>query len=193
MLNALERFEGGIALDASVFINLIATDCVADILGALPWPVQMEERALAEAFRDPRNGGSTEPVLRELGEAGLLSRVCLSGSSLDIFAQLTGAPAPDDLGDGEAATIALAHATGDIVATDDGKATRICRETMPTIKVCTTIDMFRYRGVGRVLGAERLQQVVTAALSIARMRVPVAHRPWVAELLGDCAAIKKGR
>lgn len=193
MLNTLERFGGGIALDASVFINLIATDCIADILRVLPWPVRMEERAIAETFRDPRNGGSTAPLLRELGDAGLLTRCRLSDASLDLFARLTGAPAPDDLGDGEAATIALAHVAGDIVATDDVKATRICRDTMPSIRVCTTIDVFRYDGVSRAVGAERLQQAVEAARRFARMRVPFEHRPWVDALLRDGLTRKIGR
>lgn len=185
MLNTLEPNEADLVLDASSFINLIATDFAEAILTSMPWSARIEHRALREVFRDPRNGNSAEPYIGQLIGAGLLRRVFLEGRALGIFGELTGAPAPDDLGDGEAATIAYAWKTVHVVATDDRKALRICRSSHPEIRICSTIDLFRCEAVISALGRSTLQTAVRNALSLARMRVPTEHRSWVASLLAD--------
>jgi predicted nucleic acid-binding protein len=117
-----------LVLDASVVINLLGSGRPADVLRLLGRQTVVEERALAEVRRDPSNGRPAQEALNALQMAGLIRCERLSRQGYPSFLALTGAAPPDDLDDGEAATIAHAD---DIAATpvlDDKKAARICAD-----------------------------------------------------------------
>lgn len=118
-----ERPNVPLVLDASVVINLLATGQVEVILGTLPHAVVVEEIARLEVRRNPRDRGSAQQAIQALADAGLLAVEAMDGAAETIFFELTGAAPPNDLGDGEAATIAHAITIGGGVAIDERKRT----------------------------------------------------------------------
>ena len=120
---------GGLVLDTSVLINLLATEAMNAILEALAVPCHAPQQVLAEVCRDPVTGvifPAERHPLREKSSA--VSILALEGTELDLFLRIVGAPAGDALGDGEAAAIAVAISRGLDLVIDDRKARRIVRE-----------------------------------------------------------------
>ena len=91
---------GGLVLDTSVWINLLATEMTQSILGALKTHCTIPSQVAAEIKRNPITG---EPIVAEdlllLGPANQISIVVLNGPELELFFDLVGAPAVDALGD----------------------------------------------------------------------------------------------
>ncbi|MCC7386746.1 MAG: hypothetical protein IT384_33230 [Deltaproteobacteria bacterium] len=161
-----------VVLDASVLINLIATEVPGELLESLDVDVVVREQAWSEVTRDPRGRGPPALVLDPLRAAGNLSVVPLEGVALATFMELVSAPSPDDLGDGESATIAHAVASGWAAALDDKKAIRILRARSPTTRQIYTVDIFALAKAKSSLSAKVVDQAFDDALRFARMRVP---------------------
>jgi hypothetical protein len=183
--------------DASVLINLIATDRAQTILAAIGRPRVIVDWTMQEVFRDPRDGTPARGFLTSLVRAGGLVEATLDASGLDLFLDLVGATPPDDLSDGEAAVIAHANSTGSAVVIDERKASRICRRRFPSIELLSTVDLFRNPDVQASLG-HTLGDAIFRALNLARMGVPVEHREWVAKIVGidrldGCPSFKRTR
>lgn len=176
--------EAGLVIDASVMINLLATDCVVELIEAVRVPVLIESHAAREVRRHPRERVENPRVLDPLVTAGSLQRVSLGEAAVETFIQLTGAPAPDDLGDGESGSIAHAIHVGAAVALDDGKARRICRERFPDLPVYYTVELLQHANHLAAVDPVIHRSAVFDALIHARMRVPATHREWVVETLG---------
>lgn len=183
---ALEAGAPGVVLDASVVINLLATGRFADILGAIPMARRVTAQAWGEVCLDPRE----QPRVRRVGlldpflAAGLLTREPLDATMAELFLDLTGAESPNDLGDGESATIAYAAVTGCVAVLDERKAIGLCRRRFPLLPIMTTVDLIRLPEVHAGLGDDGLVEALFAALRFARMSVPQEHRAWVRALLG---------
>jgi predicted nucleic acid-binding protein len=174
-----------LVLDASVVINLLGSGRPADVLRLLGRQTVVEERALAEVRRDPSNGRPAQEALNALQMAGLIRCERLSRQGYLSFLALTGAAPPDDLDDGEAATIAHAD---DIAATpvlDDKKAARICVARRPDRAVLTTVDLLCSVELLSGLPSAELADLIFATLRNARMRVAPPLRPWVWALIGE--------
>src|SRR5207245_9136609 len=105
--------SGGLVLDTSVWINLLATDAMEAILRALAVPCHAPEQVIAEIRRHPVTGmvfsSDKHPLRQPSVGVQILS---LQGAELDLFLEIVGAPAADALGDGEAAAIAMAVSRG---------------------------------------------------------------------------------
>lgn len=171
-----------LVLDASVAINLLGTGQPGEILRLLDTQVLMEERAYREVQRNPHDGKAGRVALDELISAGVLHLEQLSAAGFDVFLELIGADPPDDLGDGEAATIAHAMEIGGVAILDERKGRRIAR-----LRGCDhlcTVDLFRRPALQKTLGDPVLANLIFAALQTANMRVPVEHREWVVKLIG---------
>jgi len=97
---------------------------------------------------------------------------------------LTGAPAPDDVGDGEAATIAYAEQIAGVALLDDRKATNIARARRSRIDVLHTLDLYGSEAVAKRISIQDLGDLVFNSLRHARMRVTVDFRPWVGAIVG---------
>lgn len=173
-----------LVVDASVAINLIGSGSPAELLRALHCPLVMEETARDEVWRNPADGRPAREALDKLVEKGLLVYARLSEHAYTVFTELTGAEPPNDLGDGEAATVAHAEDVAGTVIADDGKAERIARGRSPPIEVLSTIDLVSSAAVLRAINPERLADLTTAMLQNARMRVASHHRAWVTNLIG---------
>ena len=173
-------------LDASVLINLLGTRCPGAILSVLNRVFDIDEVALAEVSIDPCTGRSAETVLRELISGKLLNVVTMDSRAYDKFLEFTGAIPPDDLEDGEAATLAHASLKPDYIAVvDERKATRIASIHKPKIATLNTIDLLSCENLLRGLDKARLSDAVYFALRDARMRVPHNARQWTALVVGE--------
>jgi hypothetical protein len=185
-LPALEPRFAVIVIDASVVINLLATGLLAEILTAVADRRVMTDQAFEEVSSDPRDTPRKKrPGLLEPWVAsGALSRETLAGSALENYVDLVGADPPDDLGDGEAATIAWAATFGAIAALDDTKAIGVCRRRFGRVPILSTLDLLRHVGARRALEEDVLNTAIFDPLRLARMRVPSEHDAWVRQAVG---------
>lgn len=184
----------GVVLDASVVINILGCGAAARVLRAIPGRHVIPDITSREILRDPLAPSSPEDPLDALIAAALIERVQITAATMETFLDLVGAEPPDDLGDGEAAAIALARELGLPLALDDTKARRIVREQFPGTSMLTSVDLFALPTVAAALGDE-LADTVFSALIHARMRVLPENDAWVRTLLGEradqCPSLKK--
>lgn len=173
-----------LVLDASVLINLLGSGRPGEILAHLGRRFVVEQIALAEVRRDPSSGLPANQTLDPLFSAGLLHTERMSGLAYRFFLQLTGAPSPDDLGDGEAATIAHAADLGAVAVLDERKAIRVAKLKFPDVILLNTLDLLSNSLLAAKLGPSEVGNIVRAALSNARMRVPRDYRQWVDDVTG---------
>jgi predicted nucleic acid-binding protein len=171
-------------LDASVAINILATGRPADILRTINRKVLIDELALGEVTSDPFSKLSGREAMEALIGPGLISPVRLSPPAFEIFLALTGAAPPDDLGDGEAATIAQSFDIGAVPVIDERKATRVALSLRPEHPILHTIDILGSPEITAALSQQELAGLICAALSYARMRVPISCREWVCSVIG---------
>jgi hypothetical protein len=157
--------------DASVLINLIATDVAVELLRSVGVPVVIMRPAADEVVRDPRRKMSGRARLEELMRNGVLEIAELGPAHLTRYIELVGAPQPDDLGDGEAATICAAGAAG-AVALDDAKAIRVALQRYPKMQQVYTIDILMHACRSGGLPVADCRKAISYALTFARMRVP---------------------
>jgi predicted nucleic acid-binding protein len=174
-----------LVIDASVAINLLGTGRPADVLQMLNRKVIVDELALKEATRDPFTKLPGGEAMGALVGAGLISSTQLSASAFELlFLALTGAQPPDDLGDGEAATIAQAFDIEAVPVIDERKATRIALSLRPKHPILGTIDILGCSAVTAALSPQELGDIIYSALFHARMRVPIHCREWVCAMIG---------
>lgn len=180
----LTNDHGVLVIDASVAINLLGTGRPADVLRMLNRKVLIDELALEEVTSDPFSKAPGREAMGALIRSDLISSVPLSAPAFDMFLELTGAAPPDDLGDGEAATIAQSFDIGAVPVIDERKATRVSLSLRPGHPILHTIDILACSGVTTVLSQQELGDLVHAALFHARMRVPMPCRDWVSDVIG---------
>ncbi len=113
MKSALDEIEetSEVVLDASVVINLLGTGVAKKILTAFEFKCAIDKLAVQEIVRHPRPDGDLKKELGLLVREGLIREVKLSDARYKDFLELVGAPSPDGLGDGEAATLVQARVT----------------------------------------------------------------------------------
>ncbi len=167
--------SGGLVLDTSVWINLLATEAMEAILGALAVPCYAPEQVVTEIRRHPATS-TTFPAedhpLRQMSPR--VSILSLEGEELDLFLKIVGAPAGEALGDGEAAAIAVAASRGLDLVIDDRKARRILRERFSQVPTHWTVDLLQARSVVAALGRPLIDEYFAKALRFGRMHVPRA-------------------
>lgn len=181
----LGNCNSSLIFDASVVLNLLGTGDPHLFLKTLGRSCIIDEVAISEVNVDPISGTSCEGLLRSLQSQGLLQVVRLGHKAYEHFISLTGAPSPDDLDDGEAATIAQAAFNGWAAVLDERKATRIAMTCLSKAQVLTSVDLFSSPELSSALGGEKVADLLYLALRNARMRVPSAMKPWVIRTLGD--------
>jgi hypothetical protein len=181
----LSRAHSSLVIDASVLINILGTGCPAAVLKCLCRVFAIDEIALREVNIDPSTRRSSEDILATLQSLGLLEVIRMGDDAYDRFLGFTAAQPPDDLDDGEAATLAHA-ACGEYVAViDERKATRIASVHIPRTTILNSIDLLAAPEMLHQLGKDKLSDVIYRALRDARMRVPARVRHWIADLLGN--------
>ena len=182
-LSKLNSDGSPLFLDASVLINLVASNRAVEILEALDRPMIVEKAVCSEFKRDPRDGSDPKSIIDALVTSKRLKVVSLSSLQYEVFLNLTGAPPPDDIGDGEAATIACADGVGAVVI-DERKALRIASKNFSHIPIYSSLDLLCAHCVFSALGRQAVAGAVRDAISKARMRVPYPWKNWVLDLVG---------
>lgn len=168
---------GHLVLDASVAINLLGTTRGVDILRVIHSGCVMEARAAKEVTRHPRGISHPKGAIGELLEAGVLEVVTMDpAADYPIFVQLAGAPAPDGLDDGEAASLTWAVRHSGVLVVDEAKARRISKRDFPKLETRSSIDLFREWGQG--VTAADLSTALKDARANARMRVLHQDKAW---------------
>ena len=127
--------------DTSTIINLIATGSAHAIASALPNPIVVVDVVLRELETGRVRGREACDRLKELVAGGVLEIVELGDHAAPYFEDLVIGPAAATLDDGEAAPIAYAVSHGDTALIDERKATRICAERYPQLRIACTVDV----------------------------------------------------
>jgi predicted nucleic acid-binding protein len=170
--------------DASTIINLIATGSAADILSALPNRVVVVDHVPAELETGRPRGRVACDGLKALVAGGMIEIVALPDSAAAHYENLVIGAAAETLDDGEAATIAYALAVTASPLVDERKATRLCAERFPHLRVACTVDVLVHPEVQQRLGLEVLRESVFRALQDAQMGVLPQHLDWIVEVIG---------
>lgn len=185
----------GVVFDTSVWLNLLGTGRMRDVLQALPARKVAVCAVSREVLRHPLEPRLRDHPLKQYIDAGLLEQVTLHGDAAELSVELSMAAPPDGLDHGEAATIALAVHLGLTAAIDERKARRIASERFPSLQVVSTVDVLRNVEVANAIG-EGMPEAIFSALKHARMRVPPEHDHWVRFLIGpqrasQCPSLKR--
>lgn len=182
--SCLTEEDSLLVLDASVVINLLATGHAPAILAALNVPILLPEPVVREVENGERRGHGARMRCRDLLVQGHITIAELDGASLPVFMDLVAGTTSSSLGDGEAATIALASTRPGCAVIDEKKATKQLAARFGKVRVATTIDVLCHRAVGEGLGRESLVAATMAALNEARMQVREHQFDWVIEVVG---------
>ncbi|MBR0778976.1 hypothetical protein JQ625_29480 [Bradyrhizobium diazoefficiens] len=185
-----------LVLDSSVVINLLATGHAAAILKSLAMPVVLTDNVVREVEFDSFKGRHEIGLLQEMIADQVLLVRQLEGQALETFFALVSGPASESLGDGEAATLALAHAKGCSAAIDEKKATRLAAERFASTRLVTTVDILAHNSVRVGLGEAMLADAAFQALRFARMQVREHQFNWIARLIGPqnveaCSSLRR--
>lgn len=174
-----------LVLDASVVINLLVTGQSDAILKSLNVPLLVTDSVVREIEQGAAAGRPEFGLLTKAINDQILRLETIDGPALATFFGLVSGDASNSLGDGEAATLALADGFGFIAAIDEKKATRIAAERFPALKLVTTIDILAHERVQAALGAGKLADAMFDALRFARMQVRDCQFDWVSSLIGS--------
>jgi predicted nucleic acid-binding protein len=183
--SSLSSNERVLVLDASVLINLIGSGCSERILAALSVPVWVSDYAANEIL----DGGHEDAVVMKiLFDGGLINRKPMMSAASSLFEDLVSGATQESLGDGEAATIAIASGSGAIAVIDERQGWRIANGRLPGLQLATTVDIFALPSVKMMLGEKALGEAVYSSLVRARMQVREHQLDWVVGCIGSEAA-----
>ncbi len=195
-LSSLTDQNATLVLDASVVINLLATGHSSAILRSLNAPIVVTDNVVREIEEGAAAGHSHFDLLRIALSEQILRMEKLNGRILEDFFDLVSGNTAETLGDGEAATLALAHGYGFIAAIDEKKATRIAAERFGALKLATTVDILAHEAVRSSLGVDRLAEATFDAIRLSRMQVREYQFDWLARTIGParvdaCLSLRK--
>lgn len=132
-----------LVLDACCAINLLASERIEEVLGALVHRPALARRVVEEeVLHLPGTEPDSPPrvvTLQPLVDSGglaLLSPQC--EEEMELFVSLA-----SDLDDGEAMSAAIAIGRGGSLATDDRKAMRLLGDQAPGLDIIRTSDLMR--------------------------------------------------
>lgn len=194
--SCLSEADRSLVLDTSVVINLLATAQPIRILEALGRPVIVPDIVVREVDEGERSERRQRQLLDDLIQGQAVDIVPLGDDAAQLFAGLVSGQAAESLGDGEAATIALAVTRQASAVIDEKKATKLCAARHSTLRLATTVDLLGYAAVEQALGRPALSTSLLGALLSARMQVRDHQFDWVAELIGDegvakCSSLRR--
>lgn len=173
-----------IVADASVLINLNATGHFEAIIRASVCNFHVTQNAFEELQRGSRNGHADALAVGDLAQAGLLAVVPLADAAEPVYRSLIEGAASETLDDGEAATIAQAHAISGVALIDEKKASRLCNGRFPNLSLRSTAELLLDNKISEALGALHAEAVLKA-LTKARMNVHPEHLDAIRQLIGD--------
>lgn len=166
-------------LDASALINLLAveTELMRAILIACGGRFAVTENVAREVLRDPRE--TRQPASLRLAKLGaeIIDHVTLGPALADRFVELT----MQNMGDGEASTLAYAEAVEGRAVIDDNDG----RGVLVNAQLEWSIDLFLHPRTREQIAAEQLAAAIYDAGRLARMRFPPTSHSEVVALVGE--------
>lgn len=177
------EYSCDLVLDTSVAINLVCTGMADDILVALGSKVHLPARVLSELRNGRAYGHNQADVIERLLDRDLLELVPLQDDSLTAFFELVSGTTAESLGDGEAATIAIALKTRSIAVIDEQKARKIINKRHQSLPTIMTMDLLMKQEATQAFPRERIERAVIDALQFGRMQVATRHYTWLVERL----------
>jgi predicted nucleic acid-binding protein len=183
-LSCITDQDSSLVLDSSAVINLLATGNPHPILRALAVPLVVTQNVMDEIEEGAASGRAEFELLKTVISDQIVRIQRLDGTALEHFFALVSGRTADTLGDGEAATLALAHCNGFSAVIDEKKATRIAAERFWALRLATTVDILAHESVRASLGEALLAESTFQALRLARMQVREHQFDWVAQLIG---------
>ena len=171
-----------LVLDTSVLINLHACSYGEQILAAIPNSLAVPEIVVRELEHETSRTNGEHQFLANLIAQQQVRQVPLDKPGWQIFEKLTSAK--PSLGDGEAATIAIA-ATGHFrPVIDDAKGRRSVELMMSKNAAAWSLDLLVHPAVQESLGNDTYIEAVYLALRDGRMRIDGGQCDAVVELIG---------
>lgn len=171
-----------LAPNASVVINLLATGQPIPIVRALAIPIVVADDVVREIKRGATKGRQELDLLAHMIDDPVVGVAELDGEALETFFDLVSGNSSESLGDGEAATSALAHGMGCSAAIDEKKATRLAADRFGSLRLATTVDILAHNTVRTLLGGAMLANATLQALRLARMQVQEHQFDWIVRL-----------
>ena len=165
-----------VVADASVIINLVATRTAAAIVDAFPNRLLATTNVRRELWEGRGRGHGSWHGLEALIADGSIEPVELQRNDEPVYRSLVEGAARETLDDGEAATIAYALGRDAVALIDERKATRICAERFPGLRLASTTDLLLHSLVADALGQDGQADAIFRALRDARMQVVSRHR-----------------
>lgn len=177
-----------LVLDTSVLINLHASIHGVRILAALPNAVLVPKIVATELEHETSKTNGEHQFIQELTTSKKIQIVNLSDQELEIYAKLLSVI--PSLGDGEAATIAIAAYRNLLPVIDEKKgrlqAQAYCANKIPS----WSLDLFCHPRVVAALGMTDALEALYLALSEGRMRIHEDHCDHVVSLIGFQRALQ---
>lgn len=181
----LDNPKTPIIIDASVVINLIASQLAHDILRSLPFRVFIVNEVYGEIENGQKRGREDFKILTNLVRENLVEVVNLRDMAILTFLNLTIGDTASTLDDGEAATIAYANDCNGSAVIDEKKARRICSQHFQTLPIFCTFDIFLHPNLKNALDQEALRNAILNALRDARMSIPPNYADQIRKFIGE--------
>jgi predicted nucleic acid-binding protein len=171
-----------LVLDTSVLINLHACSLGEEILTAIPNSIAVPDFVIRElGHESSRNNGAYEFIERLL-ERRKVRPVSLDGHGWDVFEKLT--THSPSLGDGEAATIAIATSSAHLPVIDDAKGRKCTAALIGEIAAAWSLDLLVHPRVQQGLENDGYIEAVFLALREGRMRIDEKRCDAIVALIG---------
>ena len=167
MASEKHRTLSPLVLDASVAINLLATERPWEILSCQGFRAFVPEKVVGEVSRCPVTKRVFDQSRHPIRISPNVDVVELTHAETAVFVTLA-----QSLGDGEAASIALAMSRRLPLALDDRRARAIAREHDGEIVLRWTTELLRAAAVIDTFAVGEPEAMFQAALTRARMYVP---------------------
>lgn len=171
--------SNSVVLDTSVIINLSCCAYGVQILTAIKNPILIPEN-VREELNKPGHTDSTSMFLDRLLTEKMVELRQIKKESASTYELLV-----LSVGDGEAATLAIATATHSIAIVDDGKARSVAREMGIDQNLAWSLDLFLNEQVQKSLGSSLLSEAIYLALREGRMRIDNERCDAVIQILGS--------
>jgi len=169
-------------LDTSVLINLHASTHGGRILHALPNDILVPEIVMAELEHETSRANGEHQFIQDLVTTGKVQLAVLSESECEVYATLVSGIT--SLGDGEAATIAIASCRRHQPVIDERKGRLQASTHCPGYQPGWSLDLFRHSQVVKALGSTESVHTLYLALRDGRMRIHEDHCDHVVGLIG---------
>lgn len=176
-----------IVLDTSVLINLHASTYGVRILTLIPNPIVVPRLVVQELQHETSKENGEYHFVKDIVDSGRVEAADFSESEFETFGAIVSGGA--SLGDGEAATLALASNRRCIAVIDERKGRARARILIPDMICAWSLDIILHPKVTHGLGDAATKAALYKALKDGRMRIHEEHCDHVVDLLGARAAL----